>query len=218
MKKTEKTALVAAAFAAALNIVPSSASAETPNNDPVREVLENQEDVYGPPSWFETTATGTTVLETTTRLSTLYGPPPVISVRRKGDFNYDGKVDAFDVVEARKSYFDDENSTYLPLDVNDDGEYNIADLLLVVKSSMGMDKEDAFVEEKSPVTTEEESPVTTTKEESPVTAISTTVQYLYGPPIWFETTTATTVNDDFVTTTVEETFAPLYGPPPEFID
>lgn len=63
MKKSDKTALTAAAFAAALNIVPMGAAAY----DPAEEEIQ---DVYGPPAYFSTT---------TTAPQPVYGPPEIMS-------------------------------------------------------------------------------------------------------------------------------------------
>lgn len=86
MKKTDKTALTAAIFAAALNAVPMGAAAYDPAEEPIQ-------DVYGPPSFFEETTdqqsqlttntnaltfTSTTTTPTQTSMETLYGPPWVI--------------------------------------------------------------------------------------------------------------------------------------------
>lgn len=86
MKKTDKTALTAAIFAAALNAVPMGAAAYDPAEEPIQ-------DVYGPPSFFEETTdqqsqlttntnaltfTSTTTTPTQTSMEPLYGPPWVI--------------------------------------------------------------------------------------------------------------------------------------------
>ena len=124
MKKTDKTALTAATFAAALNIVPMGASAY----DPAEEQIQ---DVYGPPVYFETTSveeivpqpdygpmpawtTETTAVpeETTTDVTEIvpqptYGPPIPT-----GDMNFDGKVDTFDLISMRKLFSKTNYSEY----------------------------------------------------------------------------------------------------------
>ncbi len=75
MKKTDKTALTAAAFAAALNIVPMGAAAFDPAEEPIQ-------DVYGPPVYYETTETPPEMTNEpyypVTTFEPVYGPPEVM--------------------------------------------------------------------------------------------------------------------------------------------
>ena len=218
MKKTDKTALTAAAFAAALNIVPMGASAY----DPAEEQIQ---DVYGPPVYFETTSveeivpqpdygpmpawtTETTAVpeETTTDVTEIvpqptYGPPIPT-----GDMNFDGKVDTFDLISMRKLFSKTNYSEYYDraADINEDGKLSVADLVLMNRYLLGRDRVIG-----SPETTAVDEPDVTNTTESEFFAV-------YGPPSWFglETTTAIAPEDPIETT--ETRLDPVYGPPSWF--
>lgn len=216
MKKTEKTALTAAVFAAALNVVPMGTSAYDPSEEPIQ-------DVYGPPVYFGTTTfeeptpqpdygpmpawtTETTAVteETTTDVTEIipqpaYGPPIAT-----GDTNFDGVVDSFDLINMRKLFSKENYSEYYSYqaDINHDGKLSVADLVLMNRYLLGRDK---IMGEPDVI---DEPDVTTTTEKNYAS--------VYGPPAWFEkeTTAIATVEDPITTITTE--FFAVYGPPAWF--
>ena len=252
MKKTDKTALTAAMFAAALNLVPMGANAYDPEQEPIQDVYgppviaettydpgeEPIQDVYGPPWMFTETTTETT---TTMRFEPLYGPPDVISSalaeREKytssettattediitttekefaavygpapmpGDVYLDGKVDSFDLVRMRKLLFE-ENPSQIALwnaDVNKDGDFNIADLVLLNRFLLGQTK--VLGKEA------QNEPIVTTTTTDPVADVIRTTQTVYGPPQVISSMLAERDNSTTTTTTTPN-FAPVYGPP-----
>ena len=249
MKKTDKTALTAAMFAAALNLVPMGANAYDPEQEPIQDVYgppviaettydpgeEPIQDVYGPPWMFTETTTETT---TTMRFEPLYGPPDVISSalaeREKyttpttiatedpvtttkenfaavygpapmpGDVYLDGKVDSFDLVRMRKLLFE-ENPSQIALwnaDVNKDGDFNIADLVLLNRFLLGQTK--VLGKEA------QNEPIVTTTTTDPVAEVIRTTQTVYGPP---QVVSSMLAERETSTTTTTPNFAPVYGPP-----
>ncbi|MDO4863357.1 MAG: dockerin type I repeat-containing protein [Ruminococcus sp.] len=210
MKKTEKTALTAAAFAAVLNVVPMGAAAYDPSEEPIQ-------DVYGPPVYFETTTpeqmtpqpdygpmpaytTETTAVpvETTVTVTEVipqpvYGPPII-----QGDLNFDGVVDSFDLINMRKLFSNGEYSEHYDeaSDINRDGRVTVADLVLMNRYLLGKDK---VMGESN--TTEPE--ITTTTE--------TEFYAVYGPPAWFDQQTTVAPDDPIADT--ETSFTTVYGPP-----
>ncbi|WP_303836269.1 endo-1,4-beta-xylanase [Ruminococcus flavefaciens] len=82
---------------------------------------------------------------------------PVSTTLHYGDINYDGSINSFDLVEARKGLiaggFSDSNAQKAA-DVNQNREFNVADLLLLQKFVLGKISE--FPVEKPVVTTLED--------------------------------------------------------------
>lgn len=232
MKKTDKTALTAAAFAAALNIVPMGASAYDPSEEPIQ-------DVYGPPIYFETTTVEEMVpqpdygpMPAWTTETTAVTQDPVITTTEMevqptygpeffcGDITHDNVVDTFDLIAMRQLFTKNKlgKIPYSPeADLNYDGKVSLADLVTLNKFMLG-NKEYFTKETGVPTTTTEKTryhpdPVTTTTEMEFVA--------VYGPPAWFEESTETTtvpdeIDDPDVTTTTEAQLDPLYGPPSWF--
>lgn len=232
MKKTDKTALTAAAFAAALNIVPMGASAYDPSEEPIQ-------DVYGPPIYFETTTVEEMVpqpdygpMPAWTTETTAVTQDPVITTTEMqaqptygpeffcGDITHDNVVDTFDLIAMRQLFTKNKlgKIPYSPeADLNYDGKVSLADLVTLNKFMLG-NKEYFTKETGVPTTTTEKTwyqpdPVTTTTEMEFVA--------VYGPPAWFEESTETTtvpdeIDEPDVTTTTEAQLDPLYGPPSWF--
>ena len=232
MKKTDKTALTAAAFAAALNIVPMGASAYDPSEEPIQ-------DVYGPPIYFETTTVEEMVpqpdygpMPAWTTETTAVTQDPVITTTEMqaqptygpeffcGDITHDNVVDPFDLIAMRQLFTKNKlgKIPYSPeADLNYDGKVSLADLVTLNKFMLG-NKEYFTKETGVPTTTTEKTryqpdPVTTTTEMEFVA--------VYGPPAWFEESTETTtvpdeIDEPDVTTTTEAQLDPLYGPPSWF--
>ena len=197
MKKTDKTALTAAAFAAALNIVPMGASAYDPSEEPIQ-------DVYGPPIYFETTTVEEMVpqpdygpMPAWTTETTAVTQDPVITTTEMeaqptygpeffcGDITHDNVVDTFDLIAMRQLFTKNKlgKIPYSPeADLNYDGKVSLADLVTLNKFMLG-NKEFFTKETGVPTTTTEKTwyqpdPVTTTTEMEFVA--------VYGPPAWFE--------------------------------
>ena len=232
MKKTDMTALTAAAFAAALNIVPMGASAYDPSEEPIQ-------DVYGPPIYFETTTVEEMVpqpdygpMPAWTTETTAVTQDPVITTTEMeaqptygpeffcGDITHDNVVDTFDLIAMRQLFTKNKlgKIPYSPeADLNYDGKVSLADLVTLNKFMLG-NKEYFTKETGVPTTTTEKTwyqpdPVTTTTEMEFVA--------VYGPPAWFEESTETTtvpdeIDESDVTTTTEAQLDPLYGPPSWF--
>ncbi len=232
MKKTDKTALTAAAFAAALNIVPMGASAYDPSEEPIQ-------DVYGPPIYFDTTTVEEMVpqpdygpMPAWTTETTAVTQDPVITTTEMeaqptygpeffcGDITHDNVVDTFDLIAMRQLFTKNKlgKIPYSPeADLNYDGKVSLADLVTLNKFMLG-NKEYFTKETGVPTTTTEKTwyqpdPVTTTTEMEFVA--------VYGPPAWFEESTETTtvpdeIDEPDVTTTTEAQLDPLYGPPSWF--
>lgn len=93
--------------------------------------------VYGTvPYWTTETAATTTVTETVP--APVYGPP----IAWKGDLIADNRIDVFDMIEMRKKYlnavlYGDYDSQ---ADINDDGEVNVADVVMLQKYILGTAK------------------------------------------------------------------------------
>ena len=207
MKKTDKTALTAAIFAAALNAVPMGAAAYDPAEEPIQ-------DVYGQQSQLTTntnalTFTSTTTTPTQTSMEPLYGPPWVIwSVYPEltstssttttepvpqpsygpplvyGDMNGDYRVDAFDLVELRKLYSNnDYNKYYAPYaDVNADGQLSVADLVALSRYLLGAAKGLGWDYTEPETTTKTTQTTAINTDEDPVASLTTHYTTVYGPP------------------------------------
>lgn len=186
MKKTDKTALTAALFAAAMNIIPSgtfntTAAGEVTDESKteitaydngdliINEPIATYAPVYGPP--FIATTTTEVPEPTCWNTQAVYGPP----IAWKGDLDMDGVVDVFDMVQLRNSLVKiqgksgDTDYNYAA-DINDDGIIGMADLVMLQQFLLG--KIDNF-NEKLPEP--EETTIVQTEIPAPV----------YGPPSWF---------------------------------
>ena len=263
MKKTKRTAATAAMFATALNMalgsaVPDSANfmsarADEPDYEPSAEI---QEDVYGPPEFFETTTTTaeevydpatetettmavvygppsmmTTeyepVTETQTHMAAVYGPPSFFS---KGDVNWDGSTDVFDMIKLRQEFVDSQTNgnsyAYSEYDINSDGKLSIADLVALNRYLLGKgsdldyyndyDPDDEPMpqpEYGAPEYWETETTATTNKiyyddTQQTTTVTEPPVQPVYGPPVDYE--------EEEITTTTMTVYQTVYGPPSAF--
>ena len=169
MKKNKKTAATAAMFATALNMalgsvtpdtVPTlSVKADEPDYEPSAEYVE---EVYGPPEFFSTTTTEDAydpATETETTMAVVYGPPSMMTTEydpygnenpavygppsffAKGDVNWDGSTDVFDLIRLRQVYSNsqtvDLDYGYSEYDVNLDGRLSIADLVALNRFLLG---------------------------------------------------------------------------------
>ena len=182
MKKTEKTALTAAVFAAALNLIPSGTA--NPQTVKSADSIPVEYPVYGTiPAWETTPATVTKPAETIAYpvygtipawKTTVAAPKttttaPSAPLPLYADINDDGRIDAYDYLLMRKNISEQTNE--LDCDLNGDGVTDIADLVRFQRYLLGGD----------------EPYVTTTEPEmAPV----------YGPPVAFERNTVTTAAYD----------------------
>ena len=241
MKKNKRTAATAAMFATALNMAlgsvaipngsqPLNAKADEPEYDPA---LEIQEDVYGPPEFFEVTTTTNEqydpVTELTTTMAVVYGPPSIMTTEydpngnenpavygppsffARGDINWDGSTDVFDLIQFRKEYVEsmtnDRYYGYTEFDVNSDGVFSVADLVALNRFLLGRstDLNWYYDAEEEPVPQPEYGPPVDYDENDNEEQVQTTTMRQDG--LWEETTT---------TTATEPIVQPVYGPPPVF--
>ena len=74
-------------------------------------------------------------------------PPPATKMR-KGDINYDGLIDIFDVILARKAIINETNDkkTLKAADADNNNVFEVADLVLINQFSMGIINEFPVVE------------------------------------------------------------------------
>ncbi len=202
MKKTEKTALTAAVFAAAMYgtanaaVKPVDASASFASTttsvvglasvdegqpaispDAIKELNSKMATVYGPPSfWDDYVNEDEDVVTTTTKLTTLYGPPRTTtsSSVEEEEITTSPYEDEEDIITTTREYF---VALYAP------PEY-----------------------------------MTTTKvsDEDIVTTTRMTTQTVYGPPRTTATTTVTT--EDIVIAELQTNGQPVYGPAPLYGD
>ena len=257
MKKNKRTAATAAMFATALNMAlgsvaipngsqPLNAKADEPEYDPA---LEIQEDVYGPPEFFEVTTTTNEqydpVTELTTTMAVVYGPPSMMTTTyddpiqeaettmaevygppsffARGDINWDGSTDVFDLIQFRKEYVEsmtnDRHYGYTEFDVNSDGMFGVADLVALNRFLLGRSTDLNWYYDT------EEEPVPQPEYGPPYEPIE---QPVYGPPVDYdenddeEQVQTTTMRQDGLweetttTTATEPIVQPVYGPPPVF--
>lgn len=197
--------------------------------------------MYGPPSYYTTPVINKTepaatnvVTETYRTFQTVYGPTTVIKPTETaalreidypdapeqpmygppmywGDFNYDMKVNAFDLILAKQLLTNDNMpdwwSMKFSMDINQDGKFSLADVMLLNRYLLGQDVKFGG---------EPEEPLTTTAtpvETDPVTEVRSELYGVYGPPPSFNTTTAAVPEPiKEVTTEMQD----VYGPPPSY--
>lgn len=179
--------------------------------------------MYGPPPISHitlptTVAPDTTEPETTLRTipadpgpggmqQAMYGPPPCY-----GDFTYDQKVNAFDLVAAKQLLTSDETPNWwfinYNMDVNRDGQFSLADVLLLNRYLLGEDVKLGAVPEDEPIV-----PISTEEPEDPVTETTTKLQNVYGPPPGYYTSTQAVPEP---IQEVETEMQDVYGPPPSY--
>ncbi|HAE52372.1 MAG TPA: hypothetical protein DCG30_03865 [Ruminococcus sp.] len=243
MKKNKKTAATAAMFATALNMalgsvtpdtVPTlSVKADEPDYEPSAEYVE---EVYGPPEFFSTTATEDAydpATETETTMAVVYGPPSMMTTEydpygnenpavygppsffAKGDVNWDGSTDVFDLIRLRQVYSNsqtvDLNYGYSEYDVNLDGRLSIADLVALNRFLLGRSTNLDWYYDS------EEEPVPQPDYGPPYEPIE---QPEYGPPVDYDEdedkpVTTTMMPDNISEETTTATY-PVYGPPIAF--
>ncbi len=179
--------------------------------------------MYGPPPVSRitlptTVAPDTTEPETTLRTipadpgpggmqQAMYGPPPCY-----GDFTYDQKVNAFDLVAAKQLLTSDETPNWwfinYNMDVNRDGQFSLADVLLLNRYLLGEDVKLGVAQTEEPI-----QPVSTEEPEDPVTETTTKLQNVYGPPPGYYTSTQAVPEP---IQEVETEMQDVYGPPPSY--
>ena len=191
------------------------------------EIMNKYTTVYGPPWMFETTTIAqptTTFLNTST--TPLYGPPWVFGTTTtkidpydvipqpaygppmmiRGDLTNDGRVNAFDLIEAKQLLLHKDNDSIElfnkmnAADFNRDGRFSMADVIGLSRFLLG-DKEgydEKIDDEGNPVATTTNFNV----DENEKTTTQTTHTSTYIPDEHRVTTPLTTV--------VEQ---PMYGPP-----
>lgn len=121
--------------------------------------------VYGPAPFWTTTMQQT---ETTIKKETLpvpvYGPP----LAWKGDLDMDNRIDVFDMIGMRKKYL--EAVLYgeydSRADVNDDGEVNVADMVMLQKYILGAAKDFSSQPDETTVVPNSNTTKTTVVEEN----------------------------------------------------
>ncbi|MBO5163665.1 MAG: dockerin type I repeat-containing protein [Ruminococcus sp.] len=173
MKKTKKTVMTAALFAAAMNLVPSGAVEAVVSNDDMGTVFAADE----PDS-------ESVVGEVENDFQGVYGPPWMMlpESQWRGDVYEDGVIDAYDMVELRKKLLNGTESDWdaKRADVNGDGEVGISDMVMLQKYLMG--QIDGFTEKAETQTTESTSGIKT----EIVTTTKTVPVPVYGPPSMFD--------------------------------
>lgn len=211
MKKTRKTILTAAAFAAAMNMTAASGAnileagaynGEAPQAEEYDPSEEEIQDVYGPAPDYDVTTTmlETTTMLTTTSVQTVYGPPWMFTTTTEdyvdvtttmpaavyGPPVYTGDLNYDGLINALDEIYMrqmvlDEDSYNYLADFNRDGKIDVADLVSFRKFLLG---------KKDYLDTEEETTTSTTLEdlEEIITTETTTAlpQPEYGPPEWFQ--------------------------------
>ncbi len=173
MKKTKKTVMTAALFAAAMNLAPSGAVESAISNDVGGTVFavdeSDSEDVIG---------------DVQNEFQGVYGPPWMMlpESQWRGDAYEDGVIDAYDMVELRKILLNGANSDWdaMRADVNGDGEVGISDMVMLQKYLMGQIS--GLTETATTPTTEATSGIET----KIVTTTQTVPVPVYGPPSMFD--------------------------------
>lgn len=222
MKKTEKTAMTAALFAAAMNLAPSgtvqsivSASDGSDSTSVSAAAFDDYADnnydiapLYGPPVTEEMTEPVTE--DDDYYNPELYPPQPTYGpVPCYGDVDRDGKVDVFDLVALRKLFTEktpEELTEFYMMgaaDVNFDGRVTVADLVSLNKYLIGQ------IDRVTDVGYDEYEEL----QVPPTTAVTTVPQVVYGPPILYTTTVD---DDDDPIEEIRTEFAGVYGPPSWF--
>lgn len=194
MKKTKKTVMTAALFAAAINLAPSGALEAAVSNDIMDTVFAADEsDGESAIEEFENEFQG------------VYGPPWAMlpESQWRGDIHEDGVIDAYDMITLRKYLLNGTDSEWdaMRADVNGDGEISIADMVMIQKYLLGQIS--SLYKEPAPPETEIFYPQTTVP------------QPVYGPPETF-TTAAVTTDAIEVETQPPTVPQPVYGPPSMF--
>ena len=212
MKKTLKTAMTSAMFAAALGItagnapVSAAGTADAPDMLPAEESLmdrtaETMVCVYGPPEYFtEPEQTETTALEETVRLDGVapmetepLHPAGIAPIELPGeaalpiyDLNNDNVMSAADLTVIKRAMLNEEVSYSMEIDFNYDGTFDKEDIKELRRMLTGKSKEEEDAEEAA-VTTGNTDALT----ESASTATTTVPDFnipqpVYGPPEYFE--------------------------------
>lgn len=177
MKKTKKTVMTAALFAAAMNLVPSGALEAVMSNDITDTVYAVDES--GNEGIIESIEND---------FQGVYGPPWMMLPEShwRGDVCEDGVIDVYDIIALRKYLLNgtdsetDEKWDAMRADVNGDGKVGIADMITLQKYIMGQIS--GLTSVVTPPTTE---PATEPPTEHPTETEPVPVP-VYGPPSMFE--------------------------------
>ncbi len=134
----------------------------------------------------------------------VYGPAPAWTQQPRGDVNLDNVIDVFDLIKLKEMLLDANTKYDRLIDLNDDDEFNIADVVMMGNYLTGRTAKYELTDEQKAVTTSltAEDIITTTTYETMV---------LYGPPWTF---TETTADIETLVTYVTTTTTALYAPPP----
>ena len=191
MKKNLQTLLTAAAFA----VSAGGAFASNVNADAASEMpsIPLFDDEYRPER---------------DEAYSVYGPAPAWTQQPRGDVNLDNVIDVFDLIKLKEMLLNANTKYDRLIDLNDDDEFNIADVVMMGNYLTGRTPKYELTDEQKAVTTSltAEDIITTTTYETMV---------LYGPPWMFTETTATATADiETLVTYVTTTTTVLYAPPP----
>ncbi len=190
MKKNLQTLLTAAAFAvSAGGAFASNVNADAASEMPSIPLFDDEyrperDEAYG-----------------------VYGPAPAWTQHPRGDVNLDNVIDVFDLIKLKEMLLNANTKYDRLIDLNDDDEFNIADVVMMGNYLTGRTAKYELTDEQKTVTTSltAEDIITTTTYEAMV---------LYGPPWMFTETTATTADIETLVTYVTTTTTVLYAPPP----
>lgn len=146
-------------FAAVYGPAPYWTTAPTTNYDP--HETTTMQTVYGTyPFW----STETTAISQETVPVPVYGPP----LAWKGDLDGDNRIDVFDMIGMRRKYL--EAVLYgeydSRADVNDDGEVNVADMVMLQKYILGAAKDFSSQPDETTVVPNSNTTKTTVVEEN----------------------------------------------------